>query len=154
MVDAVSLDPWGSQFFEVVSDNIDVFRGLPPTLHEALLREYVQTASHRGMRASVLDALVDPWCGEEGQAAFYRQLRHRSADEGYIRHLKTHYGDLRQPVRLVWGTQDTWIPAERGRELAVTIPEARLTLIEEAGHLVQEDAPGELTAALISAING
>lgn len=135
LVDAVSLDPWGSQFFEVVSDNVDVFGGLPPALHEALLREYVRTASHRGLRASTLHTFVDQWCGEEGQAAFYRQLRHRSADESYIRRLKTSYGDLEQPIHLVWGTQDTWVPAERGRELAATIP-------------------GELTSVLISAIDG
>ncbi|MFE9821632.1 alpha/beta fold hydrolase [Streptomyces sp. NPDC005791] len=53
------------------------------------------------------------------------------------------------PVLICWGAEDTWIPVARGHELAGLIPGAELRLIEGAGHLVQEDAPAELTAALV-----
>ncbi|WP_260474454.1 alpha/beta fold hydrolase [Streptomyces sp. WAC 04229] len=37
----------------------------------------------------------------------------------------------------------------KGRELAAAVPGARWEPIAQAGHLVQEDAPAELTAALL-----
>ncbi|MFG2247144.1 alpha/beta fold hydrolase [Spirillospora sp. NPDC048823] len=49
--------------------------------------------------------------------------------------------------RLV-GASDTWIPAAKGHELAALVPGSGLQVIDGAGHLVQEDAPAELTAAL------
>lgn len=47
------------------------------------------------------------------------------------------------------GEDDEWIPVARGRELAARIPDARLFVLPGAGHLVQEDTPAELTAALL-----
>lgn len=49
---------------------------------------------------------------------------------------------------ICWGEEDSWIPPARGRELAALIPGAELRLLAGAGHLVQEDAPAELTAAV------
>lgn len=43
-----------------------------------------------------------------------------------------------------------WIPVAKGHELASSIPGATLRLIPGAGHLVQEDAPAELTTAVLS----
>ena len=34
LVDAVSLRPWGSDFFRLVRDHSDVFTALPPHLHD------------------------------------------------------------------------------------------------------------------------
>ncbi len=58
------------------------------------------------------------------------------------------YGEIRVPTLVCWGAQDTWIPVGKGRELVSRIPGARLAVVEGAGHLVQEDAPAELTAEL------
>jgi pimeloyl-ACP methyl ester carboxylesterase len=38
----------------------------------------------------------------------------------------------------------------KAHELASRIPAAKLHLLSGAGHLVQEDSPAELTAALLS----
>lgn len=48
------------------------------------------------------------------------------------------------------GTEDAWIPVAKGHELVSRIPGARLQLITGAGYLVQEDAPAEFTATLLS----
>ncbi|HEV7624934.1 MAG TPA: alpha/beta hydrolase, partial [Streptomyces sp.] len=58
------------------------------------------------------------------------------------------YGEVELPVLICWGTADTWIPVDRAHRLTRLIPGAELKLIEGAGHLVQEDAPAQLTAAL------
>jgi len=58
------------------------------------------------------------------------------------------YPTLDLPVQVVWGTEDTWIPVDRAHRLAEQVPGARLDLVEDAGHLVQLDAPDRLTEIL------
>ncbi|MBL1087653.1 alpha/beta hydrolase [Streptomyces actinomycinicus] len=148
LVDPVALAPWGSPFFRLVGKHSQVFEQLPPALHHALVREYVSSASSPGLHPAVLDKLVKPWLGELGQAAFYRQIA--QADQCYTDEVQDRYGEIGMPTLVCWGHDDTWIPVAKGRELAARIPGARLETIAGAGHLVQEDAPAELTAALIT----
>ena len=148
LIDPVALAPWGSPFFRLVGANAEVFEQLPPALHRALVREYVTSASAPGLHPATLDALVDPWLGDVGQPAFYRQIA--QADQRYTDEVQERYGEIELPVLVCWGGDDEWIPAAKGHELAGRIPRARLRLIEGAGHLVQEDAPAELTAALLA----
>jgi pimeloyl-ACP methyl ester carboxylesterase len=149
LVDAVALPPWGSDFSALVGAHADVFARLPPSAHEALLREYVGSASSRGLHPATLDALVEPWVADGGQAAFYRQLAARRQDQSYTDRLQDRYSTIDMPVTVCWGADDTWVPVERGHELAARIPGARLRIIPDAGHLVPEDQPAELTAALL-----
>ncbi|MGP4015079.1 alpha/beta fold hydrolase [Saccharopolyspora sp. 5N708] len=152
LVDAVSVRPWGSEFFRLVQDNSEVFAALPPHLHEALVRRYITTAAHRELRGEVLDALVAPWLGEVGQPAFYRQIA--QADERYTREIENRYDEVDCPVLIAWGDQDQWLPTDRAEQLAQRIPHAHLTWIDQAGHLAQEDNPARLTALLTDFLNG
>ncbi|MGA4839474.1 alpha/beta fold hydrolase [Streptomyces sp. G45] len=151
LVDPVALAPWGSPAYRLLGAHAEVFAQLPPALHEALVRAYVSSASHRGLHPEVLDRLVAPWCTEAGRPAFYRQIAQN--DQRHTDEIQDGYGEVAPPVLVCWGTDDTWIPVERGHELAARIPGAELRLIEGAGHLVQEDAPAELTAALSRFLN-
>jgi pimeloyl-ACP methyl ester carboxylesterase len=146
LVDVVALAPWGSDFFRLVRAHAEVFAALPPALHQGLVRAYISGASHRGLSAPQLDALVRPWTGAEGQAAFYRQIA--QADEAFTDVLEPLYPSLDLPVLVVWGTEDAWIPAEQGRSLAAAIPGAELELVPDAGHLIQLDQPVHLATAL------
>lgn len=148
LVDPVALKPWGSPFFRLVGEHSGVFEQLPAALHEALVREYVSSASHLGLRPATLDALVGPWTGEEGQGAFYRQIA--QADQRYTDEIQPLYPTIDLPVTVCWGTEDTWIPFARGRELAGLIPGARLVPVPQAGHLVPLDAPARLTGELLT----
>ncbi|MFD7181771.1 alpha/beta fold hydrolase [Streptomyces sp. NPDC059904] len=146
LVDPVALAPWGSPTYRHLGAHAEVFAQLPSALHEALVREYIRSASHRGLHPATLDRLVAPWCTPEGQPAFYRQIEQN--DQRFTDEIQGRYGELDLPVLICWGTDDTWIPVARGHELAKLIPGAELRLIEGAGHLVQEDAPAELTGAV------
>ncbi|MGW3340666.1 alpha/beta fold hydrolase [Streptomyces sp. NPDC001009] len=148
LVDPVALAPWGSPFFRLVGEHSKVFEQLPPPLHQALVREYISSASSPGLRPALLDRLVRPWLGDPGQAAFYRQIA--QADQLHTDEVQERYGEIDLPTLICWGQDDTWIPPAKGRELAARIPGARLEPVTGAGHLVQEDAPAELTAALIA----
>lgn len=61
LVDVVALAPWGSPFFRLVREHAEVFEQLPSTLHGALVREYVSSASSPGLHPVVLDRLVQSW---------------------------------------------------------------------------------------------
>jgi pimeloyl-ACP methyl ester carboxylesterase len=151
LADAVSLAPWGSPFFELVGEHAAVFERLPPAVHGALVREYVNSASGPGLHPATLEALVAPWVvADGGQSSFYRQITARLDDQRYTGSMQDRYGTIDVPVLVCWGEADTWVPVERGRELASRIPGARLRTMPGAGHLIQEDAPAELTAALIT----
>ncbi|WP_328345476.1 alpha/beta hydrolase [Streptomyces violaceus] len=152
LVDPVALEPWGSPFFRLVAEHSHVFEQLPAPLHEALVREYVTSASHLGLRPAALEELVRPWTGERGQAAFYRQIA--QADQRYTDDIQPLYPTIDLPVTVCWGTEDTWIPFAKGQELAGLIPGARLVPVPEAGHLVPLDAPARLTSALLAFLGG
>lgn len=146
LVDVVALAPWGSPFFRLVGEHAPVFAALPPSLHEALVRAYVTSASSRTLPPEILTALVAPWLGDAGQPAFYRQItqaRQRHTDE-----FADRLDQIDVPVLVCWGTEDAWIPAAKGSELTGRIPGARLRWLSDAGHLAQFDAPAQLTAAL------
>jgi len=70
-------------------------------------------------------------------------------DQCYTDEIESKYGQIRCPVRILWGEMDRWIPVERGRELARRIAGSHLRVVPNAGHLVQEDAPEAIVAALL-----
>ncbi|MEU9487810.1 alpha/beta hydrolase [Streptomyces decoyicus] len=146
LVDPVALAPWGSPTYRLLGAHPEVFGQLPPELHRALVREYVSSASHPGLHPAVLERLVEPWCTAEGQPAFYRQIARN--DQRFTDEIQARYGEIELPTLICWGAQDSWIPVAKGHELTSRIPGSRLHVVEGAGHLVQEDAPAELTAAL------
>jgi pimeloyl-ACP methyl ester carboxylesterase len=54
------------------------------------------------------------------------------------------------PTLVLHGLEDTLIPADRGRELAELIPEARLELIPACGHIVATDAEETTASAILT----
>lgn len=146
LVDVVALTPWGSPFFKLVQEHSPVFEQLPAAVHRGAVEAYISGASYKGLGADDLRMLVAPWSDEEGQQAFYRQIA--QADERFTTDIEAELGELTEPVHIVWGEQDTWIPVDRARRLNDAIPHSSVTIISEAGHLIQLDAPAALSAEL------
>jgi len=146
LVDVVAIPPSGSPFFQFVHDHPDVLGQLPGYIHAAILRTYIQGASHRGLRDNDLADLIEPWIGDEGQPAFYRQIA--QYDERFLRENEERLARITTPVRILWGTEDSWIPTGLAHKLTGLIPGASLRLIEDAGHLMQYDAPVPLADEL------
>ncbi|SFQ02211.1 Pimeloyl-ACP methyl ester carboxylesterase [Amycolatopsis arida] len=57
-------------------------------------------------------------------------------------------GTIRCPTAIIWGTADTYLRTTIAEELATRIPDAELTVIDDAGHFVMEQAPDAVLAAL------
>jgi pimeloyl-ACP methyl ester carboxylesterase len=146
LFDAVSGGAWERGLFQLILKHADVFDQLPDYAHEALVASHLRHATHVGLRPEVLDAYLAPWRGPSGKSAFYRQYSQiRQADTVEYEEL---LGDISIPVRLIWGRQDRILPPEYAEWLHQRIPHARLSWVEDAGHLLQEDAPARLLAHL------
>jgi pimeloyl-ACP methyl ester carboxylesterase len=147
LIDPVAVAPWGSPFVRHVREHGDAFAGLPPYIHEAVVKAYVRGAIAREIPDDELAPYVTPWLGATGQAAFYRQIA--QMHQRYTDEVEARYPQLRCPVQILWGEEDQWIPLARGRQLAAAIPEARFQAVPTAGHLMQEDAPEAIVAAAL-----
>jgi pimeloyl-ACP methyl ester carboxylesterase len=146
LIDVVALAPWGSPFYRLVREHLAVFEQLPAAIHEGVLRAYVGTAQPWPLDRSIEDALIAPWLGPAGQAAFYRQIAH--GDQRHTDEVEPLYRQITAPTLVIWGEADSWLPTARAAELAKRIQGARLELLPSAGHLVQEDRPDELVRLL------
>jgi len=146
--DAVALAPWGSPFVQHVRQHEAAFAGMPDYMHRALLAAYLQTAAHNKLSDEAIEIYSKPWLGETGQPAFYRQIA--QMDQAHTDEVELHYCQLDCPVQVLWGHEDTWIPFEKGDALAVLISDKSCTHIESAGHLVQEDRPEAIVAAILN----
>jgi len=151
LVDAVVLRPWGSPFFRLVAKHHEVFESLPANLHRALVTEYIQGASSAGIPTAVADQLVAPWCTTEGQRAFYTQIA--QTNEHDTERLEPLLGTISAPTLIVWGADDAWLPVEHAARLHATIPGSQLIIIDDAGHLLLEDAPAALNSHLTEFLN-
>ncbi len=148
--DAVALAPWGSPFVRHVRDHEVAFAGMPDYMHRALLDAYLQTAAHAPLSGTARDIYAEPWTGPVGQPAFYRQIA--QMDQKYTDEIETRYNRLDCPVTVLWGEKDEWIPIDKGRVLAGRISAEPFIAVPDAGHLVQEDRPEAIVAAVLKQI--
>ncbi|PSJ60401.1 alpha/beta fold hydrolase [Pseudaminobacter soli (ex Li et al. 2025)] len=145
--DAVALAPWGSPLVQHVRKYEPAFSGMPDYMHRALLRAYLQTAAHNPLPEQAMDIYCAPWLGPVGQPAFYRQIG--QMDQKYTDEVEGRYERMECPVTVLWGQNDEWIPYEKGVALAASISDGACIPISDSGHLVQEDRPEAIVAAVL-----
>ncbi|SDG33502.1 Pimeloyl-ACP methyl ester carboxylesterase [Limimonas halophila] len=139
---------WGTGLSRHVRLNdFAAFAGLPDFAQRGILRDYIASAMHRPAAPEVLERYMAPWLGEQGRAAFYRQMR--QLDECYTDELELRYAALDRPVRLIWGEEDTWLNrVDHAERLHAAIPGSELVYLPGAGHFTPEDAPGATARAM------
>jgi pimeloyl-ACP methyl ester carboxylesterase len=146
LVDPVATSPWGIGFDSQVRAHEGVFRALPASIHEAVVRAYIRGAHNRVLPETDLIEYVRPWIGEIGQAAFYRQMS--QFDLRYTEEVEPLYPNIRCPTLILWGEADQWLPIECGYRLRDRISSARFQAVAGSGHLMQEDAPEAIVGAV------
>lgn len=147
LIDPVALLPSGSAFYTHVAQHEAAFAGLPEYAHDALFRAYIQQAAYYPLKEEAIEIYADPWRGTLGQPAFYRQIA--QADINNIALAQEKYRKPEFEVHLLWGTHDTFIPLSQGHELHNLLAANSFTVISNAAHIVQEDAPEAIVAALM-----
>jgi pimeloyl-ACP methyl ester carboxylesterase len=58
-----------------------------------------------------------------------------------LEEISERYKSITIPVLLIWGEKDVIVPLEVGRKLAGTIPNAKLVVLPNCGHIPQEECP-------------
>lgn len=142
LIDPVAVSPWGSPFFRHVKEHETAFAGVPDYIHEAIVRAYVKTAAYKPIDDATLDMIVAPWMDEDGKSAFYRQIA--QANSAHTDDVQRLYAQITSPTLILWGSEDSWIPLERGEALHDMIPGSTFRVIPDAGHLVIEEKPDQL----------
>ncbi|WP_419905707.1 alpha/beta fold hydrolase [Kiloniella sp.] len=147
LIDPVALAPWGSPFVQHVRDHETAFSNMPDYMHDALLRVYLQGAAFKELNEETFKVYLQPWQGEEGKPAFYRQIA--QMDESYTDEVSVCYQPMDCPVKIIWGREDEWIPTSQGVRLADMLTDGAISIIPGSGHLMQEDRPEAIIAAMM-----
>ena len=69
----------------------------------------------------------------------------------FNRRLEPLLGDMDVPTLMVWGEQDKVVPFECAKQFEAAIPNARIEVIQGAGHVVELEEPDRLAALVASA---
>ena len=150
LMNVVALRPWGSDFFDHVGKHIDAFTGLPPHIHEAVVKSYIQGALVNHIDDNEVNVLASPWLSAEGRISFYRQFE--QADELYTAEFEPLLDRIRCPVSILWGEDDPWIPITTGQKLSKLIPQSSFHSLKKVGHLPQLENPKLVLNALVDRI--
>jgi pimeloyl-ACP methyl ester carboxylesterase len=132
----------------------DWFRGVAGNIDPGLL-------IGQGLRAS----FHDPDLVDDAMIERYRDLALR---EGSRTATLIRFGSLRQsagapepdpsrieqPTLILWGRHDRLIPPEVGERFAETLPNAKLVVYEDAGHLPMEEVPERSAADVRAFLSG
>ncbi|MGY4629982.1 alpha/beta fold hydrolase [Bradyrhizobium sp. USDA 4486] len=147
LIDPVAISPQGSALVQAAKAHPEVLAGLPLYIHEAILRAYIGAAMKHSLREEDMRPYLEPWLDQDGRKGFWRQIA--QMDDKYSEEVQGRYGEIRCPVSILWGAEDEFIPLKDGEELARRISGASFTVIADAKHLVQEDAPEAIVAAVL-----
>jgi len=152
LMNVVAMRPWGSEFFDHVGRHVEAFTELPMHIHRAVVDAYIRGAIVGALYEDDVEALAAPWLTPEGRESFYEQFA--QADERFTLEIEPLYGEIRCPVRILWGELDPWIPLERGRALQRLVPQASFEVLPGIGHLPQLEAPELVVTRVQASIGG
>jgi len=93
-------------------------------------------------------AYAEPLYTADGVRALFDVGRQIVPDN--IEELSSRYGEIDTPTLLMWGRHDRVVPVAIGRRLAVALPQARLEILDDCGHMPCEELPEESLAILES----
>ncbi|MCE2530618.1 MAG: alpha/beta hydrolase [Acidimicrobiia bacterium] len=150
LIDPVALRPWCQGLDQTIRGHEGAFSSLSLSIHTAIVSAYIRQAIRRAIPDDELAPYLEPWLGDIGQAAFYRQMS--QCDMRFTDEIEARYGEVRCPTFILWGEEDRWLPIEQGLRLKALIPSAEFRPVAGAGHLVQEDAPESIVATLLDAL--
>ncbi len=128
----------------------------------AVWREEIQLATSGRFAEFVEDRWIPTLLGASGgRGAFLRNVIHGMAytvgPEGYARQLSAQIGRpdswssfaaIACPAIVIGGRQDTLCPPALQQAIAAAIPNARLAIVENCGHLSARERPEAVTALL------
>jgi pimeloyl-ACP methyl ester carboxylesterase len=87
-----------------------------------------------------------PLQSEGGKHALLRTVESLSNENAEA--FASRYPTLKTPALLIWCAHDRIVPMRFGKRLSEDLPNAKIDVIEECGHIPQEEQPEETLAAI------
>lgn len=97
--------------------------------------------------ASQVEAYAEPLRGKEARNALKKTVRQLLSLD--LDAIIERYPELEVPTLLLWGAADRIVPLWVAEELERRLPDARLEVIEECGHIPPEEKPQESLGILM-----
>jgi pimeloyl-ACP methyl ester carboxylesterase len=99
---------------------------------------------------------TDPTTAQLEQWDLNREMTFRIAWKPYMYNAALPHllGGVSAPALVVWGRDDRIVPLECGERLVKALPQARLAIVEGAGHFVEMEQPDELARLVTEFVNG
>jgi pimeloyl-ACP methyl ester carboxylesterase len=133
-----------------------------PTPEEAPKRHALRDLGRTQGMVALVDAWLPPMVApsRRDDASFLAPLREMCIQAGLPRfeaqitallaraEVESLLPLLTCPVLVAVGNEDRWSPPEQHAAIAALIPQARLVVIEQAGHMLPVEAPGPLNRAI------
>lgn len=126
-----------------------------PLLGEVLIKLGRRSDIRQGLLEAVAnpDAISDADVTEAETAIL--QPGNAVAQVRYMRNLdwsvtEKALHETRAPVLIIWGEQDRYVNLAIGRRLNAALPQSTLIVVPDAGHIVHEEKPAFVNAAIMS----
>ena len=146
LLDAVAIAPWITPLSRHVKKYLEAYQTMPQHAYRQILATHLRTAIRKEMSDEALAPYLAPWLGDEGQAAYFRQVS--QFDERHTDEAESLYGSVDVSTLVLWGEEDGWLNPSFGERLREAIPGSRLRTIPQAGHFLTEDAPDSVAESL------
>jgi pimeloyl-ACP methyl ester carboxylesterase len=110
---------------------------------------FLRTAPEAAVRASLGRVYADPRYITDDKVVLIRDMmRRRGNGEAFVKSIEEFtlpdptaaLASISSPTLILWGASDAMIPVEHGALMEAAMPNARLVLIDGAGHAPQEEA--------------
>ena len=117
------------------------------------IRSSLQSAYYRDEQVTerTVDAYYYPLRTEGAMWAVLARIRNPRSDAEQWR---ARIPELDLPGLIIWGANDTWIPALDAVRFHEDMPDSRLMIIPECGHLPQEEEPAGFILAVLDFMSG
>lgn len=114
---------------------------------EQMHRDFLPKGMHdeSAATAELADMIVEPWRGEEGKRAFFRNLRRLNPE--YTLAIADELQHLPHETLILWGRHDAFQKPEYADKLKVAIPNAHLEWVTSA-HWITEERPDDVSELL------
>ncbi|MGA9287823.1 MAG: alpha/beta hydrolase [Anaerobacillus sp.] len=98
---------------------------------------------HKLLTKEVIDGYTTSFDEKGFYLALCRLIREREEDLSTSTLNKINF-----PVLLIWGHDDSLVPLRVGKRMKKDLPDAKLIILSHTGHLIPEERPDEVTAAI------
>ena len=131
--------------------------GVRSVVHRAIGEWVVRVSLQRSFHdpSFITEPLIEeyyrPFLTENGKAAPIRVLQ--AMDFEKLQVLPERYRNIKKKTLIIWGREDQISGIHLARKLKKDLPNSRLRIIPECGHLVQEEKPEVVNQAIIRFAN-